>query len=146
VAQTDRCARQLLSGHDHPPLSSEEIRAAAEVHRELGPEYGDAVVESFMRKIDDEIRARVDAHLASVPQPKARPAPPDPAVLAKRRSVLAGVAIGAVGAGVPLTMFAYRMAAYQGDRGFLIIIWFVVTVIYIATGFAAGAFRLPGRR
>ena len=129
-----------------PRMSPEEIRAAAEVHSELGPEYGDAVVESFMRKIDDQIRARVDAHLASVPQPKTRPAPPDPAVLARRRSVLAGVAIGAAGAGLPLTMFAYRMGEYQGDRGFLVIIWFVVTVIYIATGFGSGAFRLPGRR
>ncbi len=127
-----------------PRMSSEEIRAAAEVHRELGPEYGDAVVESFMRKIDDEIRARVEAHLASVPQPRARPAAPDPAVIARRRSVLAGVAVGAVGAGVPLTMFAYRMAEYQ--REFLVAIWFVVAVTYIATGFATGAFRLPGRR
>jgi hypothetical protein len=60
--------------------------------------------------------------------------------------VLTGVAIGAAGAGVPLTMVAYRLAAYQGDSGFLVIIWFVVTVIYIATGFGTGAFRLPGRR
>ena len=103
-------------------MSSEEIRAAAEVHSELGPEYGDAVVESFMRKIDDEIRTRVEAHLASVPQPQARPAAPDPAVIARRRSVLAGVAIGAAGAGVPLTMFAYRIAASQGDSGFLVAI------------------------
>jgi hypothetical protein len=127
-----------------PPMSPQEIRAAAEVHRELGPEYGDAVVESFMRRIDEEIKARVEAHLASVPQPRTRPAPPDPAVLARRRSVLAGVAIGAIGAGVPVTMFAYH-DSYQGHE-FLVIIWFVVTVIYIATGFGSGAFRLPGRR
>jgi len=56
------------------------------------------------------------------------------------------VAIGAAGAGVPLTVFAYRMAEYEGNSGFLVAIWFVVTVIYIATGFATGAFRLPGRR
>jgi hypothetical protein len=131
-----------------PRMSSEEIRAAAEVHSELGPEYGDAVVESFMRKIDEEIRARVDAHLASVPQQKLRPAPapPDPAILAKRRSVLAGVAIGMVGAGVPLSIYAYGAAAYEGGRQSLVAIWFVVTVIYLATGFATGAFRLPGRR
>ena len=29
------------------PLSPQEIRAAA-MHRELGPEYSDAVVESFL--------------------------------------------------------------------------------------------------
>ena len=37
------------------PLSSEEIRAAAAVHRELGPEYHDAVVESFLAKVEKEI-------------------------------------------------------------------------------------------
>ncbi|MGD0376360.1 MAG: hypothetical protein ABSB01_17475 [Streptosporangiaceae bacterium] len=34
-----------------------EIRAAAEVHRELGPEYTDAVVESFLDQVDREITA-----------------------------------------------------------------------------------------
>jgi hypothetical protein len=43
-------------------------------------------------------------------------------------------------------VFAYGVAAYQGDRQFLVAIWFVITVIFIATGFACGAFRLPGRR
>jgi len=32
------------------PLSPEEIRAAAEVHRELGPNYQDAVIESFLAR------------------------------------------------------------------------------------------------
>jgi hypothetical protein len=45
------------------PLSPDDIRAAAEVHAELGPEYRDAVVESFLAKIDNEIRARIDAQL-----------------------------------------------------------------------------------
>jgi hypothetical protein len=40
------------------PLSPDDIRAAAEVHTELAPEYRDAVVESFLAKIDSEIRAR----------------------------------------------------------------------------------------
>jgi hypothetical protein len=30
------------------PLSPEDIRAAAETHQELGPEYSDAVVASFL--------------------------------------------------------------------------------------------------
>ena len=50
------------------PLSPDEFRAAAEVHRELGPEYSDAVVESFLEKVDREIGARIDAHLASAPR------------------------------------------------------------------------------
>jgi hypothetical protein len=34
------------------PLSPDDIRAAAETHAELGPDYRDAVVESFLAKID----------------------------------------------------------------------------------------------
>jgi hypothetical protein len=49
---------------DGSPLSPEEIRAAAEVHHELGPEYSDAVVASFLEKLDGEIAARIDARLA----------------------------------------------------------------------------------
>ncbi len=33
------------------PLSPDEIRAAAEIHRELGPEYDRSVVESFMDRL-----------------------------------------------------------------------------------------------
>jgi hypothetical protein len=66
------------------PLSPQDIRAAAEVHRELGPEYGDAVVESFLEKVDREIAARVDARLAA-----ASPAEPDNA-----HALLKGAAIG----------------------------------------------------
>jgi hypothetical protein len=57
-------------------LSAQDIRAAAEVHGELGPDYSDAVVESFLAKIDKQIEARVDARLASQPR---RRKPVDPA-------------------------------------------------------------------
>jgi len=33
------------------PLSPQEIRAAAEAHKELGPEYSDAVIESFLERV-----------------------------------------------------------------------------------------------
>src|SRR5438132_9019730 len=38
-----------------------EIRAAAAAHEELGPEYSDAVVASFLERVEEEIDARVDA-------------------------------------------------------------------------------------
>lgn len=47
------------------PLSPEDIRAASAAHHELGPEYSDAVVASFLEKVDQEIAARVDERLAS---------------------------------------------------------------------------------
>jgi hypothetical protein len=48
------------------PVSPEDIRAAAEVHKELGPEYSDAVVAAFIDKVDMEVAARVEARLASI--------------------------------------------------------------------------------
>jgi hypothetical protein len=73
------------------PLSPEEIRAAAEVYRELGPEYSDAVVASFLEKVDREIAARVDARLAGAHQ--AQPTQPD-----SRRTLVKGMVIGACAA------------------------------------------------
>ena len=49
---------------DDSPLSRQEIRAAAAAHDELGPEYSDAVMASFLEKVNKEIDARVDARLA----------------------------------------------------------------------------------
>src|SRR5215467_1488112 len=70
------------------PVSPEDIRAAAEVHRELGPEYSDAVVASFLEKVDRELAARVEARLAEA----ARSAPRQQD---SRRAMLKGVVIGA---------------------------------------------------
>lgn len=47
------------------PVSPEDIRAAAEVHAELGPEYSDAVVAAFIAEVDRQVAARVEARLAS---------------------------------------------------------------------------------
>jgi hypothetical protein len=46
-------------------MSPEEIRAAAEIHHELGPAYQDAVIESFLDKVGMELDARVDVRLAA---------------------------------------------------------------------------------
>lgn len=46
------------------PLSPDEFRAAAEVYREMGPEYRDAVAESFIAKVNTEIAAQISAQLA----------------------------------------------------------------------------------
>jgi hypothetical protein len=70
------------------PLSPEDIRAAAGAHHELGPEYSDAVVASFIEKVDQEIAARVEERLEAS-RPRARPVEP-----ANRRAVLKGFALG----------------------------------------------------
>ena len=71
-----------------PAMSVEEIRAAAAAHRELGPEYSDAVVASFLEKVEEEIAARVGARLAAASSPEA------PAGQDSPRTLLKGIAIG----------------------------------------------------
>jgi hypothetical protein len=76
------------------PLSGQDIRAAAEVHHELGPEYSDAVVANFVDKLEDVITERVNARLAAMaPQPVAVP----PRRHRGRAAVAVAVACAAVG-------------------------------------------------
>jgi len=67
-------------------LSPEEIRAAAETHRELGPDYQSAVIESFLDKVGREIDARVDARLAGAEPGGPRRPPSAPSTHVARRS------------------------------------------------------------
>ena len=121
------------------PLSAQDVRAAAEVHRELGPDYGDAVVESFLAKIDQQIEARVDQQLASLARPARRPV--DPVRLSKWRFALAGAAAGSVVVGLPLTLIAASaLSDGTGRAGRLIWIWVVLVVIY-----GLAAYRLRRR-
>jgi hypothetical protein len=59
---------------------SEEIRASAGAHRDLGPGYDTAIAEGLVERIGDEIDKRVDArmyrHFAPAPAPLAPPVPP----------------------------------------------------------------------
>ena len=127
------------------PLSPDEIRAVAEVHHELGPDYSSAVVASFLEKIDMEIAARVESRVAGLRQPPGvaqAKGLPSAATMARRRTFLAGAAIGAVGAGAPLTIFALGQLNYGGS-GWLATIWLVIALAFIAGMAGAGALRLP---
>ena len=105
---------------------------------ELGPDYGDAVVESFLAKIDKQIEARVDERLASV---SSRRRPVDPVRLRTWRVALAGAAAGSVVAGVPLTLIAASaLSRTGGGDGRLGVIWVVLVVIY-----GLAAYRLRRR-
>jgi len=82
-----------------------EIRAAAAAHEELGPEYSDAVVASFLDRVEDEIDARVDARMAEAHRPDA------PAGREHRRTLLKGIAIG-----VLIGLFAAVMVGGNADE------------------------------
>jgi hypothetical protein len=104
------------------------------VHRELGPDYGDAVVESFLAKIDKQIEARVDQQLASRTRRGRRPA--NPVRLSKWRHALAGAVAGSVVVGLPLTWIAASaLSNGTGRAGRLIWIWVVLVAVYGLTAY-----------
>src|SRR5215472_7802000 len=123
-------------GMSDPPLSRRDIYAAAAAHDELGPEYSDAVVASFLEKVDKEIDARVDARLAGMRQP-APPAGRD-----DLRTLLKGAAVG-IGASVIAFFTVGGNADERLHRG----IWVLLLLVVICTAVAGLARRrLSNRR
>jgi hypothetical protein len=121
-----------------PPVTAQDVRASAEIHRELGAEYGDAVVESFLARIEKQIDARVDERLATA-RPRSR-RPRDPVRLSKYRFALGGAVAGSIVVGVPLTFIAAVALSGTGTSGRLAWIWVVLVVIY-----GLAAYRLRRR-
>jgi hypothetical protein len=112
-------------------LSPDEIRAAAEVHNELGPDYQDAVVESFLEKIDKVVGARIDARLASARQAETRAS--DPA-LDRQRSQLGAMVAGSVFAALASGAAVEWSVHYPGSSPVkaLATVWAILAVVYIA--------------
>ena len=106
-----------------PQFSGGELRAAAEAHRELGPEYRDAVVDSFVDKIGKEIDARVDARLAQAAAANVRPA--------KQPNVLP-LALGFIALGIPLSGIAVAAGTHPAGIWGLLVIWIAIAAINIA--------------
>jgi hypothetical protein len=127
------------------PLTAGEVRAAAETHSELGPEYRDAVLESFVDRVGREIDARVDARLAqAAAQPLAaqRLASP-PAPRSPRPFSVMAMSLGSIALGIPIT--AIVVAAGDHPVGFwgLLVVWVAIAAINL--GYAA-KIRPPGDR
>jgi hypothetical protein len=114
------------------PVSPEDIRAAAEVHQELGPEYSDAVVAAFLDKVDREVAARVAARLAETSRGRLTRR-------SRRRTLAAGVAMGAcAGAlitGISVAHIDHTAPAGQGSA-----------VSFIPGGHAPRFMKVPGAR
>jgi len=113
-------------------LSPEEVRAAAETHRELGPAYQDAVIESFIERVGREIDVRVDSRMAAAQQNSMQPA---------RQPRTMWLAIASLGMGIPLTGIAVGLGDGAQLSG-LAIIWIAIAVINVAY---AVALRSPRR-
>ena len=118
------------------PLSPDEIRAAAAAHKELGPEYSDTVIESFLERVDREIDARVDARLG----PVSRRQPVQSARPNDRRTLLTGVAIGIFITGLPSAMVAASAGGVIGKDETQVL--FVVGILWVIA-VAVAAFAYP---
>ena len=117
-----------------PSIQPSEIRAAAEVHHELGPDYRDAVIESFLEKVGREIDARVDARLAGN-----RTAPPAPVHHAGRpaahdhpRGSALALAIVSMSLGIPLSAIVVGVGHHPVGVAGLFIVWAAIAVINVA--------------
>lgn len=112
-------------------LTSEEIRAAAEIHRELGPDYQSAVIESFLDRVDREIDARVEARIAaglgaSGPRTESRP------VRLPRHGQPTMIALGSMVLGIPLSAVAVASGAHPAGFWGLLVVWAAIAAINIA--------------
>jgi len=101
---------------------SEEIRASAAAHRDLGPGYDKAVAEGLVERIGEEIDRRVDARLGSQFRDTApRRRPRDPGQLSSAHVVLA---LGSMGLATGVTAGLMGPPHAQDHMGFLVaLIW-----------------------
>ena len=105
-----------------------EIRAAAAAHEELGPEYSDAVVATFLERVEEEIDARVATRMAEAGRPGA-PTGQD------SKRALRGIAIGIV---IGLIVGVGGNPGEQVHRRVLLL---AAVVLTIAVTYAVGAAR-----
>ena len=115
---------------------SDEVRASAAAHRDLGPGYDVAVAEGLVERIGEEIDRRVDARLYSQAPSQAPPRRPRP-----RREPLAGrlgfgtvvLALGSMGMAIGATATVLHPGQASGGMQWLVaLIWIVIGAVNVA--------------
>ncbi len=117
---------------------TDEVRASAAAHRDLGPAYDTAVAEGLVERIGEEIDKRVDARLfGQVP-------PPPRAPRARREPVPGRIGFGAVVLGIGsmgMAIGATAVVLHPGDNSgqlsggtavLIFLIWVVIAVINVS--------------
>ncbi len=119
-----------------PVSISDEVRASAAAHRDLGPGYDAAVAEGLVERIGEEIDRRVDARLYSQAPSQAPPPRPRP-----RREPLAGrlgfgtvvLALGSMGMAIGATATVLHPGQASGGMQWLVaLIWIVIGAVNVA--------------
>jgi hypothetical protein len=109
-------------------FSRDEIRAAAETHRELGPDYQEAVIESFLDKVGKEIDARVDARLGNGRRDwRLQPAAPR-----QHHGAAMALAIVSMVLGIPLTAIVLAVGSHPAGLAGLLVVWAAIVAINVA--------------
>ncbi|MBB5631339.1 hypothetical protein [Sphaerisporangium krabiense] len=121
-----------------PDNPRDELRATVEARRDLGPDYENALIESFLDKLDTTIDARVRAAVATqnghpdgYAPPLGGPQPAPGKHHAQRVDPSLPIALGSLGIGVPLTAIA---AAGAGPGG-LFLAWTGIVLVNVAAAF-----------
>jgi hypothetical protein len=122
-------------------LGRQDVAAAAAAHHELGPEYSQATIDSFLEKVDSEIATRLDARFGGVPQPRTQTA--DVATRHERRALWTGVIIGTAVAGIPFTLVAASVGG-KYPAG-VAVIWLVIAAVYLVAFVVSRLHKPRGR-
>ena len=114
---------------------SDEVRASAAAHRDLGPGYETAVAEGLVERIGEEIDRRVDARLYGQAPYQAPPRPrlrrePVPGRMGFGAVVLA---LGSMGMAIGATATVLHPGQAGGGMQWLVaLIWIVIGAINVA--------------
>jgi hypothetical protein len=103
-------------------IRKDELSSAVEARRELGPEYEDEVLTSFMEKVEKRLDARLKDRPDSRPLPRGNP-------------FMVPIALGSMGMGIPLTAIAGGTAGTVG----IAFVWIGIAAVNVAAS-------LSGRR
>jgi hypothetical protein len=110
-----------------------DITAATAVHRELGPDYEDAVAESLVERIGAEVDKRVDARLAQRGEPVAAAAARPPAGPARSSWPPVTLALGSMGVGLVASLGVVANSSKANEAfGVCLVIWIAIAIVNIA--------------
>ncbi|MET8159611.1 hypothetical protein ABZT47_24860 [Sphaerisporangium sp. NPDC005289] len=117
-------------------LPRDELRATVEARRDLGSDYEQALIESFLEKIDSTIESRVRAEVAAQNGYPLQPGPggpyaaphPGPGKQPRQVDATIPIALGSLGIGIPLT----AIAAGQGGPAGLFLAWTGIIMVNVA--------------
>jgi hypothetical protein len=91
----------------------DDLHAAIEARKELGPDYEPQVVDSFLERIERRLEERKDSHLQIHPHPSVTP-----------------LALGSIGAGVAAT----AIATGNGQGWVAVVAW--IAIVLVNLGYA----------